>query len=201
MVLVPINELLLNLQENNRYLLILDKFQTKENAFYYNAIEIIPSNITNYYFINLMNLKHKFVDCLKKPIIKENIGEFLTLKRINISEKINYFIEECLGIKENPKLIKTEKEEEEKLVYFIQSNIQGAIKIGVSSDPETRLDYLLPVAIPYVELKLLAVIEGGYKKEKELHKKFATYKILNEWFKPSKELLSYIKQIRGGSTN
>ena len=192
-----INEILLNLQENNSYFLFFENNQEIENDFTYDCIEIIPSNLLNYFFINLINLKYSYSDCTKKPVVKEFIGEFLKLKGINISEKTTCSVEKCSGVKENPKLIEPKNgEEEEKLVYFIQSNTQGAIKIGASADPEARLEALLP-SLPFVELKLLATIEGGYKKESELHKKFDTYRIKNEWFRPSNELLSYIEQIKG----
>ena len=45
--------------------------------------------------------------------------------------------------------------------------------------------------------KLFYKKKGGYKKEKELHKKFADDCIKNEWFRPSDKLLSYIEQIKG----
>jgi hypothetical protein len=55
----------------------------------------------------------------------------------------------------------------------------------------------LQAANPY-ELKVLTVIEdGGQKQERELHDRFKHLEIRREWFKPDKELLSFVDEVRG----
>ena len=89
-----------------------------------------------------------------------------------------------------------EKNNSDSYVYFIQSEKGGAIKIGLSKNPEERLNELQP-STPY-KLKLLAKIKGNVRKERELHRKFARYRIQGEWFEAHTDLLSYIEQIKEG---
>ena len=94
------------------------------------------------------------------------------------------FVEEC----------QREKNNSDFFIYFIQSEKGGAIKIGLSKNPEERLNEL-QTSTPY-KLKLLAKIKGDISKERELHRRFARYRIRGEWFEASNELLSYIEQIK-----
>jgi len=77
------------------------------------------------------------------------------------------------------------------LVYFITASNKDNIKIGCASCPEDRLDYL-QTGSP-VRLKLLGVMEGGRKKERELHNQFAHLRQHGEWFERSESLLNFIK--------
>jgi hypothetical protein len=65
-------------------------------------------------------------------------------------------------------------------VYFIADTKSNAVKIGVAKDVNLRLKSL-QCANPN-ELTLLKVINGGYKKEKELHERFKNEQIRNEWY-------------------
>lgn len=73
------------------------------------------------------------------------------------------------------------------MIYFIQMNDDGPIKIGVANDLSARLSNL-QCGNPY-PLKLLGCLTGGYKKEKELHEQFKEHRMRGEWFHPSEELL------------
>jgi hypothetical protein len=70
-------------------------------------------------------------------------------------------------------------------VYFIQKN-SGAVKIGVSSDLESRIKTLQTGNSE--QLKIIAKLpftsrKQAYDFEKFLHKKFEKHKLSGEWFK------------------
>ena len=65
-------------------------------------------------------------------------------------------------------------------VYFIQAGDDGSVKIGISADPERRLELLQ--GAHYEELVLLAYRPGTLAMEKRLHSKFAAWRIRGEWF-------------------
>lgn len=69
------------------------------------------------------------------------------------------------------------------MVYFIECD--GLVKIGVSDDPYTRLKELSTGSSS--PLRLLGCIPGGFKREKELHRKFANQRATGEWFYLSNE--------------
>ena len=76
-------------------------------------------------------------------------------------------------------------------VYFIQMGRTGPIKIGQSGNPMLRMDSL-QTANP-AKLRLLWVYEGEEYTESRLHEIFIKDKIRGEWFKPTTDLLSFIK--------
>ena len=77
--------------------------------------------------------------------------------------------------------------------YFMQSEIGGPIKIGVSECPESRLDNI-QTCFPY-KIKLLLTLNGNI--EAELHQKFERHCIRGEWFREDEEIYKFIKQHHG----
>lgn len=78
------------------------------------------------------------------------------------------------------------------MIYFIQEERTNNIKIGwVKAKPQERMR-TLQIGTPR-KLSLLGCIHGSIVKEKLLQKSFKAYKIRGEWFKPGKDLLSFIK--------
>jgi Meiotically up-regulated gene 113 len=77
------------------------------------------------------------------------------------------------------------------MVYFIQAIDGGPIKIGCSSDVERRRRHL-----EYTygrSLVVLAVMDGGPEREKEIHEKFSRFRIGGtEQFRPVAELMAFI---------
>lgn len=65
-------------------------------------------------------------------------------------------------------------------VYVIGSLVVRPVKIGVSDDPEERLDDL-QTGSP-VPLVLLWQVHGGQRLESMLHERFAAYRTHGEWF-------------------
>jgi hypothetical protein len=77
-------------------------------------------------------------------------------------------------------------------VYFIQSG--DRVKIGISSEPKARLKSL--ETSNHAELKLLATIPGGRRKEIELHGRFADFHVKGEWFEFSTPIKKFIAGIK-----
>lgn len=79
-------------------------------------------------------------------------------------------------------------------VYFAKECVKnGAIKIGVSTNPHTRVRSL-DIGSPN-GVVIIAVIPGEIQTEREMHNKFAQYRIKGEWFSPSDELLDFIENL------
>jgi len=73
-------------------------------------------------------------------------------------------------------------------VYFIRSGARGPVKIGYTrKDPSARLADL-QTGSP-VRLRLLGFMPGAPADERSLHRRFASLRLLGEWFHPSRELL------------
>jgi len=81
-------------------------------------------------------------------------------------------------------------------VYFIQAVSGGPIKIGKADDPQRRL-YDLQAMNP-TKLQILATVDGGQRREYELHVRFKGSRLHGEWFEPTPELLSLISDLKAG---
>jgi hypothetical protein len=82
------------------------------------------------------------------------------------------------------------------MIYFIQAELIGRIKIGFTRKPDLgpRLCEL-QTASP-VKLQILAAIPGDKLTEKELHERFHHCRVQGEWFDPSPELVRFIAEQR-----
>lgn len=78
-------------------------------------------------------------------------------------------------------------------VYFIQAGSDGPIKIGFAKNPEARLRDLQPGN--HRTLFLRATRPGTGADERHHHERFASARLIGEWFAPVPALLSYIKEI------
>jgi hypothetical protein len=65
------------------------------------------------------------------------------------------------------------------MIYFILSPEQKAFKVGVALTPGMRRS-ILQIGNPQ-KLKIDFCIKGTQRKESEIHKKLAKYKIRGEW--------------------
>lgn len=82
------------------------------------------------------------------------------------------------------------------MIYFIQSENSGDIKIGyIEKDNlravHQRLDQF-QIGNPS-RLTVLAVMSGKIGKEKQIHQRFASARIQGEWFRSTPELLEFIQ--------
>lgn len=75
-------------------------------------------------------------------------------------------------------------------VYFIERRLDGAIKIGTSTNPAGRLSEL-QVGCPE-RLGFLAIVPGDALLERLILEVFSPDRIRGEWFEPSRELWDFI---------
>ena len=76
-------------------------------------------------------------------------------------------------------------------IYFLHDRTTGTIKIGASSDPESRMK-TLQAMMPndLVPLRYVKVLDG-FEVERQLHEKFTAIRVRGEWFKATPELLAF----------
>jgi len=78
------------------------------------------------------------------------------------------------------------------IVYFIQSGKDGPIKIGITRFSVSDRIATMQTGNPY-KLRLIGVIKGNLEKESEIQRRFRKDRIRGEWFRPSIELMNYLK--------
>ena len=84
---------------------------------------------------------------------------------------------------------------ERELVYFLQAEGSGRIKIGTTKDLGQRLKALR--AGSPVRLELLGVVRGGRQMEQLIHIAFSPLRAgRSEWFEPGKSLMSFIRDFQ-----
>ncbi len=83
-----------------------------------------------------------------------------------------------------------------RLVYVIQRPSANEVKIGISSDPESRLAGLRSASGS--PLILVAVLDGGRSRELELHEQFAAHRKSGEWFHEAPEITEWIAGLSHG---
>lgn len=84
----------------------------------------------------------------------------------------------------------------EPCVYFVGGD-EGPIKIGMSSDPESRCREMR-VGSPY-ELRVMATVTGGAALEKAYHRRFGFAHIRGEWFERHPEIVREIARLIDGT--
>jgi hypothetical protein len=84
-------------------------------------------------------------------------------------------------------------DQRETVIYFIQSEHGGPIKIGRADDLAKRL-VGLQTSRPD-KLVVLAAAQGSLACEKALHHRFSQYREKGEWFSASPELLEMVKDV------
>ncbi len=95
---------------------------------------------------------------------------------------------------EKEEIILPKKSNYKGYVYFVQGMSGGAIKIGYSLDPESRLK-TLQTSYPDT-LKILCLIPGDEKREKSFHDRFYKHRLNGEWFAPDKQVLDVVEQLK-----
>lgn len=76
------------------------------------------------------------------------------------------------------------------MIYFIQSEDGGPIKIGTTIRLSQRLKQL--AAESGGNLRVLAVTDGDRKIERMLHERFDYLRVTGEWFEPGDDLTGFI---------
>ena len=80
------------------------------------------------------------------------------------------------------------------MIYFIQVENNGPIKIENAKKPEQRLK-TLQIGNPK-KLNLIAVIPGDPRLESKIHRDLKGFRRSGEWFNPTTEVLDYIRNIQ-----
>lgn len=83
-------------------------------------------------------------------------------------------------------------------VYIIENKDNGAIKIGVATDPERRLKQLQTGSVSELEIVYQSyVCSNAFEIEKNTHNKFENYHIRGEWYDMSKsDVILYLENQR-----
>jgi hypothetical protein len=78
-------------------------------------------------------------------------------------------------------------------IYLISNGLH--IKIGISIDPRTRMEFLqVGSSLP---LELIDSWSGSWEEEKQWHREFSSKRVRGEWFDLSPEDLKKIEVFRG----
>ena len=72
------------------------------------------------------------------------------------------------------------------MIYFVQEEFSGFIKIGYTANLDQRVKSLSST-MPG-KITLLHYMSGGINEEKALHERFSDLRVKNEWFRPEREL-------------
>lgn len=78
-------------------------------------------------------------------------------------------------------------------VYFIQQGDDGPVKIGTAVDPLERLRQLQP-GNP-VPLTIRYVVPGDHFVERALHRHFADFRLMGEWFDMAPAVLAWAAEM------
>lgn len=82
-------------------------------------------------------------------------------------------------------------------VYYVQGELTGLIKIGLSNNVQKRLNNIQ--GSPPDRIRVLAIdwrnADRGHV-EAELHQRFRASRAHGEWFEPTPELLAHIAAVR-----
>lgn len=80
--------------------------------------------------------------------------------------------------------------EQQSVVYFVQ--VGNRIKIGTTTGMRGRLDNIRTMAGH--EPKVLRMLPGGRREERQAHALFTEERVRGEWFEPSDRLMAFIKE-------
>lgn len=89
-----------------------------------------------------------------------------------------------------PKPVSVASAPKASVVYFIEAEGSGRIKIGTTDRLDKRLAALR--ASSPLPLNLIATIAGDFNDERRLHHRFAHLRLHGEWFSAAPELLAFL---------
>ena len=124
-------------------------------------------------------------------------------KRLKIEESYASLQRSVYENRRNTEQLQYERQQREaeraakELVYFIVNREVGTVKIGVSTNPKSRMNHL-QIGSPH-RLVLAATSPGGYSLENQLHVQFAKHRLSGEWFRLVPEIQQRI-DIANGQT-
>lgn len=77
------------------------------------------------------------------------------------------------------------------MIYFIQAETVGSVKIGHTEGPVPKRMAELQTGSP-VGLKVIGAMPGTKETEAELHKRFSASRVRGEWFRLTDDLAAFI---------
>ncbi|MCI0488966.1 MAG: GIY-YIG nuclease family protein [Blastocatellia bacterium] len=164
-----------------------------ELVFLYQDCEIIPSIKDNFFFVKI-GLHGGITEYQTRPVSKDYVLLVLSVMEFPINEA-RYKTGKHAKV-EKAWFIPDKSSSEPKsttrhgVIYFIQGNDGGLIKIGYTDDVDARFkDMQRGCPIP---LKVIGAFPGTMQDEKECHRQFAHLRSYGEWFYPSSELIAFI---------
>ena len=80
------------------------------------------------------------------------------------------------------------------MIYFIAQSNKAFVKIGYTSKPIKKRLGALQTGNPF-RLVVLDIITGNKRVEKAIHKKFDKYRFNGEWFRYSREIRDFIRDV------
>ena len=156
---------------------------------------IFPSTYDGFFYITHVDGQTGIYEYLSKPVRREYLSGAFEAMGIDVTAG-QWNLEKCAPLEKPPYSEPHKKSANDSLVYFIRG--AGMIKIGVADSPESRMS-TLQAGSP-VPLYLLATMQGGFSKEKELHAKFAASRRHGEWFECTPELERTIRECQAQSS-
>lgn len=78
------------------------------------------------------------------------------------------------------------------MIYFVQAEIGGPVKVGYTGGEPAERIRDLQCGSPF-KLRLLGTIEGNQAAERALHKRFAEHRLHGEWFRPCREIRELVR--------
>lgn len=144
--------------------------------------EILPSQLKDYWFVVKTNIEGQ--QFIKRPVAAHGIGialKVLGCPNLNLTAFKTYArpMDEYTKPYYQGRLKKQEKTN----IYFVQAVDGGLVKIGSAVNVNNRLKEH-QCGSPLI-LQIIKVIpDVAIKFEKQLHKRFAKYRMHGEWFLP-----------------
>lgn len=152
---------------------------------------IWPSNEVNFFWVAVF--AKGILETYEAPLFQDQIAEALTQLNFNLDKSFGVFFDaepQATNVYMQPIVKPTKKS----VVYFILAEGGNRIKIGWTSDLNSRLKQL-QTSCPYPPV-VLHKISGDEKKERDLHEKFAHLRRHMEWFEDAPELRDYIDSLK-----
>lgn len=138
-------------------------------------------------------LKHKVLlmgnECLVVP-------NFIEAQEARMSDKQR--AKECRSRRRDGARHGVDPSAKETIIYFVQSEVGGPIKIGRTDDMAQRMSNL-SVGRPD-KLKALAAVPWTLLDERQVHQKFSHLREKGEWFSATEELLAFVANVAAAGT-
>lgn len=85
------------------------------------------------------------------------------------------------------------EDERQPVIYFVQAENGGPVKVGYAQDLAARL-VGLQTSHPE-KLVVIATMTGDESTERELHARFAHLRVRGEWFSPGADLMAFVRSL------